>query len=80
MNRPLTAALLLVVISAGAVQAKVIIPAVTNDPLGALTAPTLTPGAGDLVNNTPTSSIRAIHHPKGMAPLTVPSDPLGASI
>jgi hypothetical protein len=55
-------------------------PTVTNDPLGANTTATLTPGVGDLINNVPTSSITAVHHPRGMAPLTVPSDPLGTSI
>lgn len=80
MKRALTVTLLLAVIPASAAQAKVTVPIVSNDPLGSLTAPTLTPGTGDLVNNTPTSSIQAIHHPKGMAPLIVPSDPLGQSI
>ncbi|MFK0691612.1 hypothetical protein ACFX5Q_25915 [Mesorhizobium sp. IMUNJ 23033] len=81
MNRTQTAAgLLLAVISATAAQAKSSIPTVTNDPLGANTTATLTPGISDLINNTPTSSIPAIHHPKGMTALTVPNDPLGASI
>lgn len=81
MNRTVTVAvLLLAVISASAAEAKVSLPTVTNDPLGALTAPTLTPGASDLVNNTPTSTIQEIRHPRGMAPLTVLSDPLGTSI
>ena len=81
MNRTATAiALLLAVISASTAQAKIAIPTVTNDPLGANTAATLTPGVSDLINDTPTSSIKAIHHPKGMAPLIVPSDPLGTSI
>ncbi|RWM96239.1 MAG: hypothetical protein EOR86_13625 [Mesorhizobium sp.] len=89
MNRTVTVAvLLLAVISASAADAKVSLPTVTkvslptvtNDPLGALTAPTLTPGASDLVNNTPTSTIQEIRHPRGMAPLTVLSDPLGTSI
>jgi len=80
MKRAMTAALLLAVMSASAAQAKIAVPVVTNDPLGALTAPTLTPGASDLINNMPTSSIPEVHHPKGMAPLTIPSDPLGTSI
>ncbi|OWK18262.1 hypothetical protein AJ88_03215 [Mesorhizobium amorphae CCBAU 01583] len=63
LNRTQTAAgLLLAVISATAAQAKSSIPTVTNDPLGANTAATLTPGISDLINNTPTSSIPAIHH------------------
>lgn len=81
MNRTATAAALLsAVISASAAQAKVAIPTVTNDPLGALTAPTLTPGASDMIDATPTSHIHAVHHPKGMPPLIVPSDPLGTSL
>ena len=81
MNRNQTAAgLLLSVISASTAQAKSSIPTVTNDPLGANTTATLTPGISDLINNTPTSSIPAIHHPRGMTPLTVPNDPLGDSI
>ena len=81
MNRTITAAALLIaVLSASVAQARVTRPTVTNDPLGALTAPTLKPGAGDLIDNVPTSSIQEIHHPRGMAPLTVPSDPLGTSI
>ncbi|WP_147377617.1 hypothetical protein [Mesorhizobium waimense] len=81
LNRTqIAAGLLLAVISATAAQAKSSIPTVTNDPLGSNTSATLTPGVSDLINNTPTSSIPAIHHPKGMTPLTVPSDPLGVSI
>lgn len=81
MNRAITAAgLLIAALSASAAQARVTRPTVTNDPLGALTAPTMTPGVGDLINNVPTSSIEEIHRPRGMAPLTVPSDPLGKSI
>lgn len=80
MNRTLTAAgLLLAILSATDAHARSG-PTVTNDPLGANTAATLTPGVSDLINNAPASTIHAVHHPKGMAPLTVPSDPLGTSI
>ena len=81
MNRTIiVAGLLIAAVSASAAQARVTRPVVTNDPLGASIAPTLTPGAGDLIDNAPTSSIQEINHPRGMAPLTVPSDPLGTSI
>ncbi len=81
MNRnAIVAAAFIAALSASTAQARVTRPTVTNDPLGALTAPTLTPGVGDLINNVPTSSISEIHHPRGMTPLTVPSDPLGTSI
>ncbi|TPN86431.1 hypothetical protein FJ987_09725 [Mesorhizobium sp. CU2] len=81
MNRTITAAALLIAaVSASNAQARVTRPVVTNDPLGASVAPTLTPGVGDLIDNVPTSSIQEIDRPRGMAPLTVPSDPLGTSI
>jgi hypothetical protein len=81
MKRAIIATVLvLAAISASAAQARISRPTVTNDPLRANTTATLTPGASDLINNTPTSSITAVHHPRGTAPLTVPSDPLGTAI
>ncbi|WP_027028891.1 hypothetical protein [Mesorhizobium loti] len=55
-------------------------PTVMNDPLGHSISPTMTPGASDLIDNTPTSTIHEVHAPAGMAPLTVPSDPNGMSL
>jgi|GEM_PF-3261714 len=81
MNRIATVTTLVIAaLAAGAAQAKVTRPVVLNDPLGALTTPTLKPGVGDLIDNVPTSSISEVDRPRGMAPLTVPSDPLGTSL
>ncbi|WP_095203318.1 hypothetical protein [Mesorhizobium carmichaelinearum] len=74
-----TIAILLAAISAADAR-RVVPPAVMNDPLGLSISPTLTPGASDLIDNTPTSTIHEVHAPAGMSPLTVPSDPTGTSL
>jgi hypothetical protein len=80
MKRTLTAiAILLAAISAADAR-RITPPTVMNDPLGVSIGPTMTPGAGDLIDNTPTSTIHEVHAPAGMTPLTVPSDPTGTSL
>lgn len=52
---------------------------VPDDPLGLATRSAVSPSAGDLIDNQPTSSIPEVGAPAGMAPLTVPNDPLGTA-
>lgn len=80
MKRTVAAiAILLAAISAADAR-RIAPPTVMNDPLGHSISPTLTPGASDLIDNTPTSTIHGVHAPAGMTPLTVPSDPTGISL
>ncbi|WP_137934227.1 hypothetical protein [Mesorhizobium comanense] len=72
-------AILLAAVSAADAR-RITPPTVMNDPLGHSISPTLTPGASDLLNDIPTSTIHEVHAPAGMAPLTVPSDPTGISL
>lgn len=80
MKRTVAAiAILLAAISAADAR-RATSPTVMNDPLGLSISPTLTPGANDFIDNTPTSTIHEVHAPAGMSPLTVPSDPTGLSL
>ncbi|WP_322419112.1 hypothetical protein [Mesorhizobium huakuii] len=80
MKRIVTAlAILLAAISAADAR-RMVPPTVMNDPLGRSLSPALTPGASDLIDNTPASTIREVHAPGGMSPLTVPTDPTGTSL
>jgi len=80
MKRILFAMAMLGAGMSGAAAQSSSVPTVTNDPLGASTEATTTPGSSDLIDNTPTSSIQEVNPPIGMAPLIVPNDPLGTSV
>ncbi len=80
MKRILFAMAMLGAGMSGAAAQNTSVPTVTNDPLGASTEATTTPGSSDLIDNTPTSSIQEVNPPIGMAPLIVPNDPLGTSV
>ena len=80
MKRTVAAIAILLAAISTAEARRITPPTVMNDPLGSSISPTLTPGANDLIDNTPTSTIREVHTPAGMSPLTVPSDPTGISL
>ena len=80
MKRTVAAIAILLAAVSTADARRVVPPTVMNDSLGLSISPTLTPGANDLIDNRPTSSIHEVHTPAGMAPLTVPSDPTGTSL
>ena len=66
---------------AGGTAGSVAPPDVTNDPLGMRTESSATPPAAKgMVDRSVTGSIPSPPQPLGMAPLVVPSDPLGSSI
>ncbi|RNJ45438.1 hypothetical protein B5V01_08815 [Mesorhizobium erdmanii] len=80
MKRTFTAIAILFAAISAADARRITPPTVMNDPLGHSISPTVTPGASDLIDNTPTSTIHEVHAPNGMSPLTVPSDPTGTSL
>ena len=68
MKRILFAMAMLGAGMSGAAAQNTSVPTVTNDPLGASTEATTTPGSSDLIDNTPTSSIEEVNPPIGMEP------------
>jgi len=80
LKRTVTAIAILLAALSAAEARRIVPPTVMNDPLGRSISPAMTPGASDLIDNTPTSTIREVHTPAGMSPLTVPSDPTGTSL
>ena len=80
MKRTVVAIAVLLAAVSAADARRITPPTVMNDPLGSSISPTMTPGAGDLIDNTPTSTIHEVHAPTGMSPLTVPSDPTGSTL
>ena len=80
MKRTVAAIAILIAAISAAEARRIVPPTVMNDPLGRSISPAMTPGASDLIDNTPTSTIREVHAPSGMSPLTVPSDPTGTSL
>ena len=80
MKRTVAAIAILLAAISTADARRIAPPTVMNDPLGSSISPTLAPGANDLIDNRPTSTIHEVHAPTGMAPLTVPSDPTGISL
>ncbi|ETA72985.1 MULTISPECIES: hypothetical protein [Mesorhizobium] len=80
MKRTFTAIAILFAAISAADARRTVPPTVMDDPLGHSISPTVTPGASDLIDNTPTSTIHEVHAPNGMSPLTVPSDPTGTSL
>ncbi|TPM41876.1 hypothetical protein [Mesorhizobium sp. B2-3-4] len=80
MKRTAVTVLILLAAISAAEARRMSPPTVMNDPLGVSISPTMKPGTGDLIDDTPTSTIHEIHAPTGMTPLTVPSDPTGSSL
>ena len=80
MKRTVAAIAILIAAISAAEARRIVPPTVMNDPLGRSISPAMTPGASDLIDNTPTSTIHEVHAPSGMSPLTVPSDPTGTSL
>ena len=80
MKRTVAAIAILLAAISTAEARRITPPTVMNDPLGSSISPTLTPGANDLIDSRPTSTIHEVHAPAGMTPLTVPSDPTGTSL
>jgi len=61
LKRTVTAIAILLAALSAAEARRVVPPTVMNDPLGRSLSPALTPGASDLIDNTPTSTIREVH-------------------
>jgi len=80
MKRTVAAIAILLAAISTAEARRITPPTVMNDPLGSSISPTLTPGANDLIDSRPTSTIYEVRAPAGMSPLTVPSEPTGISL